>query len=652
MIASQNRSFNKNNKCHFNIWIVLITVIFFCFPGYLSSAQEGSPIDLIPELKDLKRTNDSSTKQYLKRKKQNNDSLKVIRPAIANITKKGVQIDTLGALNSNEVGALMETDGALGFELWNGTPLSLVVSLLPKLPVTVNSLVMKNLMRRLLLSPAKKPKGHIKDNWLILTRIKTLMALGDLVGARRLLEAIPNFSENSELVRLSLETSLLSGNYSKVCGRIPSKFQSDFGFFWQKVLNFCRIIKGGKDKAALGLSLMREAGVEDKHFMLLADALISGEVQTIKTFPKPSPLHLAMIGVSKVVLPMDIISSNDANVARIIASDPRKSLTLRLKAAEQANNLGVFSADKLRKVFDELKFSEIEIEKPLSYADVRFGPRIRGLLYYAAKKQSIPSIQAEAIARALSLGRYEKRYFSTVNIFGVLIQNLRPAKELAWFAAEAIRALLILGDFDKARSWYKLVANMANSSAAEKKVLNLVNPIARIAGLSNGLSQETNLFDLWLRAEGAQKSKSDVLFHINDSVGFVTPEEIWLKSIDGVPRTGVVLPDFVIWNRLQGVQKLNLNYFLNKRNNTLVDSVNDKSLPKAKTDKIKSDLESENSIGGIGEVILLAMVAIGNNGPASADPVVLGSALRALISVGLRKEALSLALEILLVREL
>jgi hypothetical protein len=323
-----------------------------------------------------------------------------------------------------------------------------------------------------------------------------------------------------------------------------------------------------------------------------------------------------------------------------------------LKAAEQANNLGVFSADKLRKVFDELKFSEIEIEKPLSYADVRFGPRIRGLLYYAAKKQSIPSIQAEAIARALSLGRYEKRYFPTVNIFGLLIQNLLPTKELAWFAAEAIRALLILGDFDKARSWYKLVANMANSSAAEKKVLNLVNPIARIAGLSNGLSQETNLFDLWLRAEGAQKSKSDVLFHINDSVGFVTPEEIWLKSIDGVPRTGVVLPDFVIWNRLQGVQKLNLNYFLNKRNNTLVNSVNDKSLPKAKTDKIKSDLESENSIGGIGEVILLAMVAIGNNGPASADPVVLGSALRALISVGLRKEALSLALEILLVREL
>ena len=51
-------------------------------------------------------------------------------------------------------------------------------------------------------------------------------------------------------------------------------------------------------------------------------------------------------------------------------------------------------------------------------------------------------------------------------------------------------------------------------------------------------------------------------------------------------------------------------------------------------------------------MILLAMVAIGNNGPASADPVVLGSALRALISVGLRKEALSLALEILLVREL
>ena len=67
--------------------------------------------------------------------------------------------------------------------------------------------------------------------------------------------------------------------------------------------------------------------------------------------------------------------------------------------------------------------------------------------------------------------------------------------------------------------------------------------------------------------------------------------------------------------------------------------------------------ETQGKVGfanspGIGETILLALVALGEKGPSDNHPVVLKAVIKALLNIGLEKEARLLALEALLAQGL
>ncbi len=648
-------------RCSVIAALIAITGILLTIKA--GHSEDGKPTVLVPE-----RVIPATENLKLKKRRSNifkktDSSLKLIKSTTKVNTNRGVEVDQLEAINTDELGTITAKDGGFGFEMWKGTSFSLIEKLLTELPVSSQSEVIRNLMERLLLSRAKMPKGKTnrKHGEFIKLRIRALIELGEIKKARALFDVIPNSTQDHQLVLLDVKLSLLSFDYERACSVTARQFDEIQDPFLQEVLNFCRIIDGDKDKAALGISLMREIGNGDEKYFNLIEALILGERFSLNKSTNLSSLDLAIIKEARIDLPTSSIDSDEINVIRVLAEDSQNPLLLRLNAAERANNMGIFSTFALRKMFKDINFSEVELANPLSRAEVRVGPRIRALLYVTALNNSVPSAQAEAIFRAIAIGRYEKKYFSTVRIFGLLIKNLKPTDDLLWFAAEAVRALLVIGDWEKANLWYKLIESAPGINRERIRSLALLHPFIRIVELLNSGRHKPIKFNSWIDAVKLEsKIKPDLLFSIADGLGFHVPLKVWQGRVNKQYSENMTFPNASIWVYLSNILEVLVKNSKGEitLNRPIYDSPS-KPLESGTIEVsnlnetlIKHEKLNDLSEWQLGEAILLVLASIGNDPQLSIHPVVIRQVIKVLIAVGLEREAQLLAIEILLARGL
>jgi len=526
----------------------------------------------------------------------------------AAVTGTGIQVDALQSIDVDTVGVLNEAQGGFGAAMWNGTSRALVDSLLPRLPVSTTSPTMRDLMRRMLLSTAAVPKGKSKGQSLVRTRIELLAAMGNLRAVNDLLEATPARHQDEALMRIEADMRFLANDNARACALAAGQFQADPNPYWHKAFIFCQALAGETEKAALGVGLLSEEGEKDDPFFIMVDGLTSGGKVAIESLSDPSPLHLAIARAAKAQLPADVISSNRPAVLRTIAISPNAPIELRLEAAERAEAAGALTVDALRQLYTSASFSEEALANPLSRAEAETGPLSRALLYRTSLAQTVPMAQAEAVARALSLGREGGRYTSTVRVFVPVLQLIRPSDELMWFAPQAIRALLASGRHELAGQWFEMLRASAISDENSVTMLSALMPVASLSGSSDSNDWTTEkLTDWWDQAKGdsAGSRRAAILYSLFESIGEPVPTALWDQLLTDAERTTVALPHPALWYRLQAAAQS----------------------------------------GRRGETILLSLLALGEGGPGQADPVILRQVLTGLRAIGLVDEARALAVE-------
>jgi len=574
-----------------------------------------------------------------------------VLPVAATQRPSGVKIDSLQTIDPDTTGTLTASQGGFGADMWLGTERDIVVKLLPQLPVSGSSAAMRDLMRRLLLSAARVPEGKSKGVSLLAIRAKLLAAMGDLVSLNTLLNATPGRSRDQELVRVETEARFLSNDNARACALAGGQIRDDKVPYWQKAFLFCQALAGEHGKASLGISVMREAGEKDEVFFALIESLGTGTPAFLDSLSDPTPLHLAMARVAKAKLPDDVISSNRPGVLRTIAISPNAPIGLRLEAAERAESAGALAVDSLRQIYSSISFSEQDLANPLSRAETEGGPMTRALLYHTSLIQTVPTAQAEVVARALALGREEGRYESVIRVFMPVLKRIPPSAELVWFAPEAVRALLLRGDTLDAEAWFALMraSGLFNKDTAE--AIDQLMPIVRLMGSSEAAEWETTKLSAWWETVKQRPKPDDdaaMLYSIFDALGEPVPADSWKKLVTGENRRTVTMPNPALWFRLleatEAARQLE---------------------PEKKT--AKSDKTASDSAGGafgvrdqgagnsgsaaprvrrrVAETVLLSLLALGEAGPAGADPLLLHQVLISLRQTGFEKEARAMAVE-------
>jgi hypothetical protein len=623
-----------------------IVAIVLLVPLKLSEAQSG-PVRLAPLQKSQLGGQNTLTlpKVVLPVKQQ-----KTTTTGLVGSAGTSIQVDNLQIINPDSAGVLSAQEGGFGVGMWDGTSRRMLATMIKRLPVNIKSKAMRDLMRRLLLSTAVLPEGMAGDGSYIARRVGLLSSMGDTGSVNQLLDATPGRSQIDQLVRYEADARFLANDNARACSLAARQISIESSAYWQKAFIFCQALAGEHDKAALGVSLLQDVGDEDESFYSLVETL-AGNPTKIKSLPDPTPMHLSIARVTKTQLPSDVVASSRPGVLRTIAISPNASVEIRLEAAERAEISGALDVDTLRQIYTSVSFSEQDLANPLSKAEAESGPLSRALLYRTSLIQTIPIAQAEAVAKALSLGRQGGRYISVVRVFMPVLKRIPPSAELAWFAPEAIRAFLTGGEAASAAPWFSLLLASSQHNDVSAQALTALLPLARLAGSSQTLDWgPIHLANWWKQArknDGAS-DKAALLYSLFDALGDDVPREAWDALLEGPQRITIAMPNPALWHSLNEATKA-IRLAQKASLKTFPSIVQRTALSKVQTTQVDSATSTANleptALPRIGEVVLLSLIALGEGGPGQAEPIVLSKIMESLNVVGLENEVRALALE-------
>ncbi len=528
-----------------------------------------------------------------------------------------IQVQDLGEVDSEAVGVLDSDAGGFGSEMWEGTPRDLIERLLKSIPATMTSPVLRSLARRLLLSAAVVPeaaedaKAGGRKPTILSQRIARLLAMGFVVDAGRLIAVSPTRQRDPDIVRLNVETMLLAHDVGGACNearRDPNRLVQPY---WQKLSVFCQVLGGNADAARFGAKILAEnPEFDDNAFLALVDRLGGADHVQIRSLPKPTALHLAMLRSANAGVPDDAVSNAPPPVLRAIATSPHTALDLKLEAAERAALVGAITPKRLGEIYSSVEFDDDELANALTIAEKKRTPRGRALLYRAAAKQSVPTAKAAVIRKAFELSRADGQLPLAVRLYRKILTSVPVSAELAWFAGDAARGLLALGDTEAAEPWLALLRARANRDPEARIAQDGMWALALIAGEDRFRAADEKSLAAWLAVQRTRDAetaehRAGLALTLVKSLGAEVPERYWQDLVQPPQRHTATMPQSAYRQALAQAAKGSRS----------------------------------------AETVLLLVLMAGSAAPAENEAGLLEDAISALRVIGLEAEARSLALE-------
>jgi hypothetical protein len=503
----------------------------------------------------------------------------------------GSQIETapLAEIVNDADGPLEGTAG-LGIDLWRGTSRSLVETLIPQIPIT-SSLAERGLIRRLLLTSATPPDGNRATD-LFRLRAERLLALGYAADAASLLLLAPSPAKDPAAAAELTDALLLAGSLDKACA-LPEQnpaFAADPA--GERLQIFCAMRAGDRDRAYFLFDLMREQGPDDPAFATALTLADGAKSSSLPADASPSPIVIALLAQAKAAPPDRWFKSADLAELPSLLALPGSS-EAKISAAERATRLGLVEPSVLASAYDDLEVPAAEREAAITVAPNSI--RRRAALHQAVQQGTDAPRRGKLIAQALGTAVAEPLWIVNARLYAPALRDLAPAPELAPFAPNFARALFLAGDGKAARRWVM----MARGNAGDPNVAAALPGLALLSALAG----ETDA--TWNRAarQLAEKPRP-------------TPEGARLAAIakllpvKNAPPAESAPPAGGLFDPGLGVA-----------------------------------LRNAAAARRVGETVLFSLLALGDRGPASADPSALGEALLALRRIGLESEVAKLATE-------
>jgi hypothetical protein len=566
-----------------------------------------------------------------------------------------ITVDKLDRIETDRIGLVDESSGALPADMWMGSDPAFVRAVLAQLPHQMPSLAMRRLAQNLLLPPARQPeakslapvldagaplepetpaeKAH--STWLLEARLAALAAMGDWSSVVSLAEVVPQDRLNENIIQLRIDGLLIDGKTDAACNEVQSAVSRQADTHWQKFQVYCQWVNKQTSAAQLGLSLLREQGVEDPNFFWAADVMQGLKVPAPAKLENVRPLELAMLRAGGQPFPDALVLAGDATTMRVLASmqpapaedvkttpeekkkRARQQTEARIAIAERAVTLGAVDPQVLRDLYAALDLSAGPV---VQLADANVDKlATRAYLYQLAKSQKTATARAEVISRVVELTRADKGkkgpdLVLVGRVYAPLIAEFEPSPDLIWFAGAAGRALLAAGERAKAFAWIDMANQMARGSSDAANVADGLWAIHRMATPGAGTLVSTQSFRAWQASMPAAQAVAlrEPLLNLLTALGDQVPPDEWLSVVGNTTATNVAPPPPYVWNGL--------------------------SLA-ARDDRV-------------GDVAALSLIALGNDGPHGTSPVTLAKVIETLRAVSREEDARALAVEAALVQGL
>lgn len=535
-----------------------------------------------------------------------------------------IQVKDLGSVDPGAVGTLDAASGGFRADMWSGTPRSTIQRLIGSVPGEIRSPAMRSLAERLLLTAAALPPadgaaaGDDAPRSILSLRVERLQDMGLVDAAKALIEAAPTRASDPDLVRLYVENLLLANDLGGACTVAKRDAGKLVSQFWQRIGVFCLLLAGDNDGAQLGASVLAEnAEFDDKPFLALVDMMAQNRPAPLESLPSPSPLHLAMLRSINAPVPADVVEKAPPPILRAIGISPNADLDLRLRAAERAAFAGAIAVSRLAQIYMSIDFSKDELNSALSTAQQNWTPRGRALLYRSARLQTVPTAKAAVLQKAFQLGRQDGQLLLLVRLYRDILKDIPVSADLAWFAGEAAKGLLALGERDAARPWVTLLRERQLRDQDSRVARDRLWALAVMAGDERYQVDDAESMGAWLAV--LREEEPDLAFEraglalaLMQGLGVQVPASYWQALLQPPRRSPALMPPAAFLPALE--------------------------------DAVRG--------GRLGEAVLISILMLGPDGTLGADASVLRDIVVALRTIGLDRDGRSLALEAALVNGL
>lgn len=524
-----------------------------------------------------------------------------------------IEVGRLRALSPSAIGLLDESNGGFGLQMWATSDLSLIKRLIPQLPMTATSPLMQSLAKRLLLTTAELPEPEEEQPSLLALRVERLAAGGHLDDINELLRRTPAVAGEPALLQTRIDAMWLAGETAEACGQARSLVTTSPDPRWQKAAAFCHLLQGDKAQVELYEQLLLEEGHQDPPFFAMLAAGLGRGGKPMASLPEPTPLHVAMLRHLDWPLPKDAIEGAGPLVLRSLVEAPNAPPEVRLEAAERAAASGALPIDRLGQMYAQVSFSEETLASASSLAEQQPGARSNALLYQAARHVNQPIKRARILQLALAQARADGLYATIAGVNAPMLQTIVPVPGLAWFAADGGRAMLVVGDMERALGWLRLAYD--TPSPESESAAAALWPLLLVADDRRRVPLDEARFADWWRLQGEmpeaeRAARAGLLLTLLQALGRPMPAELWRPLYTASEHREILTP------------------------------------PPALTEGLRRAVEGLRT----GEIVLLALLNLGPKGPAAASPATLSQTVAALMRLGLKRDARALAFEAMLER--
>ena len=519
-------------------------------------------------------------------------------------------------IDVNTVGTLTKDEGGLGYDMWSGSKRNVIKDYLENLPINRESNLAIELIKKLLLSNAKVPKSNGEID-LILIRINKLIELGDFDNAKSLIDLV-NKKDNEEILIKQTEINLSLNNFDLACLNIEEQRKSfKQNLFWRKVEIFCQILNGKTNKANLSLSLLKEEkNFNDENFLKIIDSLIYKDEINDESLVNLNLLNLVMTRVANINIKESYVLNDDPLLLTMIYRMPNAPIKLRIEAIEKSKKLLNLPIETIEEIYNSYDLKEKD--KNISLDDnILLGSDTQSILFQMAIAEDDEEKKAKIIQKSLELASINGNFtlISKLNLNSLL--EIKPSKNLSWFASYAAKSLLISNNKKEAMKWYEVLKK------EKDKNTELFN----------------NFIELWVIVEFLNlKNKESGYKNISQN-------EI-LKSIDKFDSQNKKLVfdtlGFYILENF-GV-KINPQFWLINLDNQEIES---KQLPNS---SLISLLKNASENKKVGETILLILMSLDNKNFNQLHPFFLQIVISSLNQIGLQEKAFDVVIETLIER--
>jgi hypothetical protein len=215
-----------------------------------------------------------------------------------------------------------------------------------------------------------------------------------------------------------------------------------------------------------------------------------------------------------------------------------------------------------------------------------------------------PQARAQLLQASLDRARHQGGYLLAAQLDMAYLLPLAPAPELAWFAGDAGRALYATGHYEQANAWLEAARNAAPGDPKAAAAISALAVYARIAGVGPALSWDPASLEKWRQSAGTSDG-AQRLFAIFEGLG--------------EPLSGG-------WSLIGQTTPA-------------------AAAARAPDSGLLFALSDAAAAHRIGETVLLALYALGPEGPGGCNPLALSRVITGLRQIGLDSEARAIAME-------